>query len=114
VKLPIELETEVSERLSKAAETALYRIVQEALTNITKHASASRVCIRIFRSDPAVCCSIEDDGCGFDLHALRSMPARAGLGLLGIQERADSIGAILSIDSSPGRGTRIFIRLPVE
>jgi two-component system, NarL family, sensor histidine kinase UhpB len=101
-------------RLPKAVEIALYRIVQEALTNITKHAQAKRVSIQVFRADHALCCSVQDDGAGFDVRAVRSNPAQRGLGLIGIQERANSIGGTVSIESSPGRGTKILIRLPMK
>jgi two-component system, NarL family, sensor histidine kinase UhpB len=112
--LPIEVETKVMKRLPKAVEIALYRIVQEALTNITKHAQAKRVSIQVFRADHALCCSVQDDGAGFDVRAVRSNPAQRGLGLIGIQERANSIGGTVSIESSPGRGTKILIRLPMK
>lgn len=113
-KLPVKVKTGVLKRLSGAVEIALYRIVQEVLTNTTKHAKARCVSIEVFRKAGHLCCVIQDDGVGFDVLAVRANHQRRGLGLLGIQERANSIGALLSIESAPGRGTRVQIRLPMS
>jgi len=112
--LPIQIKAAISGRLPTAVEIALYRTVQEALTNATKHARATRVSIQIRRTGPHVCCSIEDDGSGFDARAVQSDPRKKGLGLLGMQERMNAIGGTLSIDSAPGRGTKLLIRVPVR
>ena len=110
--LPVELKTKVLKRLPAAVEIALYRIVQEALTNITKHAKATRAAIEVFRENGELCCLVQDDGSGFDVRAVRTSHRHPGLGLIGIQERANAIGGTLSIDSAPGRGTKLLIRLP--
>jgi signal transduction histidine kinase len=110
----IQIKTTIAGRLPGPAETAMYRIVQEALTNAAKHSKASRVWIRIGRKNRIFCCSIEDDGVGFDVTAVRSDCKSRGLGLIGMQERLSAIGGTLSIDSEPGRGTKILIRLPAE
>jgi signal transduction histidine kinase len=112
--LPIRIKAAISGRLPTAVEIALYRTVQEALTNATKHARAKRVSIQIRRTGAHVCCSIEDDGSGFDVRAIQSDPRKKGLGLLGMQERMNAIGGTLSIDSAPGRGTKLSIRVPVR
>jgi signal transduction histidine kinase len=112
--LPIEIKIKILKRLPGAVEIAIYRIVQEALTNITKHAKASHVSIQVFRADRALCCLIQDDGAGFDVRALRSDARQRGFGLIGMQERANAIGGTLSIDSSPGRGTKLLLRLPMK
>jgi signal transduction histidine kinase len=112
--LTIQIKTTIAGRLPGPTEIALYRIVQEALTNAAKHAKASRVWIRIGRKNRIFCCSIEDDGVGFDVRAVQSDCKRRGLGLSGMQERLNAIGGTLSIDSEPGRGTKILIRLPTE
>jgi signal transduction histidine kinase len=112
--LSIKIKTAVTGRLPAPVEIALYRVVQEALTNATKHAKASRVWIRIGRKNRILQCSIEDDGAGFDVHAVRSDCERRGLGLTGMQERLHAIGGTLSIDSAPGRGTKLLIQLPRE
>lgn len=110
----IEVEARVVTRLPKPTETALYRIVQEALANAMKHAQAKQVSIRVFKNGHALCCSVEDDGAGFDMQTVRGDQTREGLGLIGMQERADSVGANLSIDSKRGKGTTILIRIPLE
>jgi signal transduction histidine kinase len=110
----IEIKTTVAGRLPGPMEIALYRVVQEALTNATKHAKANRVWIRIGRKDRLLSCSIEDDGKGFDVQAVQADYKRRGLGLSGMQERLNAIGGTLSIDSAPGRGTKLSIQLPME
>ncbi len=113
-KLNIQIKTTIAGRLPGPIEIALYRIVQEALTNVAKHSKASRVWIRIGRKNRKFCCSIEDDGVGFDARQLQSDGKRTGLGLIGMQERLNGIGGTLSIDSERGRGTRLLIQLPAE
>ncbi len=112
--LSIQIKTTVAGRLPGPMEIALYRIVQEALTNAAKHSKAGRVWIRIGRKNRTFSCSIEDDGVGFDVRAVQSDGKRRGLGLIGMQERLNGIGGTLSIDSVAGRGTRILIQLPTE
>jgi len=112
--LSIKIKTAVTGRLPAPVEIALYRVVQEALTNATKHAKASRVWIRIGQKNRMLQCSIEDDGAGFDVQAVRSDCERRGLGLTGMQERLHAIGGTLSIESAPGRGTKLLIQLPRE
>jgi signal transduction histidine kinase len=111
--LPIQIKTRVAGRLPGPVEIALYRVVQEALTNVTKHARASRVTIEVRRSGRVLYCSIEDDGAGFDVRALQSNRKRTGLGLIGMRERLNAIGGTLSIDSALRRGTKLKINLPV-
>jgi len=112
--LKINIEAEVAERLPGAVETTLYRIVQEALNNIAKHAAAKNVRIRTWREDQILCCSVRDDGAGFSARNAQEAGARKGLGLVAMQERASAIGGTLRIESSPGRGTELFLRLPME
>jgi len=111
--LPIRIKTTVAGRLSSAVEIALYRVVQEALTNATKHAKASRVSIQVCRIGRVLRCSIQDDGTGFDVRAVQSDRGRRGLGLIGMQERMNAIGGTILIDSAPGRGTKLLIRVPM-
>ena len=112
--LPIHIETTLSERFSGTTETTLYRIVQEALTNIVKHAKPKNVWIRAWKEKQMLCCSVRDDGAGFDAHLVQTRGGRKGLGLVAMQERISAIGGTLQIDSSPGRGTEISITLPLE
>jgi len=98
------------ERLPNPMETALYRIVQEALTNVARHAQARQVSVLIDRRQKEIVAVIEDDGRGFDLERVH----RDGhLGLLGIRERAELLGGSLTIETGTGEGTSLFIRLPV-
>jgi signal transduction histidine kinase len=111
--LPIHIDATVSGRLPTAIETTLYRLVQEALTNAVKHAKASNVWIRAWREDFTQCCTIRDDGAGFKI--LRGQGThRKGLGLVAMRERVSAIGGTLQIESRPGHGTEISIRLPLE
>jgi two-component system, NarL family, sensor histidine kinase UhpB len=112
--LPIEISAPSEGRLPRAVETALYRVVQEALTNITKHARASRVSIRVRREGRWLKCGILDDGLGFDTATLGPGHNRTGLGLLGMRERLNAIGGTLMIESAPRKGTRLEIRVPVR
>jgi PAS domain S-box-containing protein len=98
-------------RLPADTETALYRIAQEALTNVAKHANASNVEIILERRGSNVLLVVEDDGKGFEAGSERS---GHGFGLLGMRERAALVGAALEIESSPGAGTTIFVRMTVD
>jgi signal transduction histidine kinase len=111
--LPIHIDAIVTGRLPTAAETTLYRIVQEALTNAVKHARANNVWIRAWREDLTQCCTIRDDGAGFKMRRGPGAP-RKGLGLVAMRERVSAIGGTLLIESRLGHGTEISIRLPLE
>jgi signal transduction histidine kinase len=96
-------------------ETAIYRIVQEALTNITRHARASQATVRVWQENQKLCCSIRDNGAGFDVPAtLAKRSTERGLGLRGIQERIAALGGTLQIESRPGEGTRLDFVIPAE
>jgi len=95
-------------RLSPEVETALYRIVQEALTNIVKHSRAGRVSIVVGRKDGAVSVVVEDDGVGFEPTRTRE----EGLGLIGMRERVALLGGRLTIESRPGAGTTFVAEVP--
>jgi signal transduction histidine kinase len=97
------------ERLPPDVETALYRIVQEALTNVIKHAGADRVSILVTRKPSSVLVVIEDDGRGFDPAATRA----AGLGLLGMNERVELLDGTFQVDAEPGAGTTLIVELPL-
>jgi signal transduction histidine kinase len=112
--LPIHIEATVSERLPSAVETALYRVIQEGLNNIIKHARASAVWIRAWKENHVLCCSVRDDGQGFDSSQIHMATGRKGLGLIAMRERVSAIGGTLRIESRPDHGTEISIRLPLE
>jgi signal transduction histidine kinase len=97
------------ERLPSEIETALYRITQEALTNVVKHAQAKHVSIVLTKRDSRVSVLIEDDGRGFVPGAARE----DGLGILGMQERIALVGGQIAVESSPGGGTTLAIEVPL-
>ena len=97
------------ERMPPEIETALYRIVQEALTNVVKHARATRVSILIVRKPRSVAAVIEDDGVGFDPEAARE----DGIGLVGMRERVGLLDGRLDVEAAPGSGTTIVAEVPL-
>jgi len=97
-------------RLPDEVETALYRIVQESLTNVVKHARAGRVSILLTRKNGSVTAVIEDDGRGFE----PSERVGAGMGLVGMRERAVLLGGRLEIESAPGAGTTLAVEVPLS
>lgn len=100
-------------RLAADIETACFRIVQEALTNIARHANPQHVQITLRREADELTLCVQDDGCGFDLAAMRERAVAGGsLGVLGMQERASLIGGQLEFVSSPGQGCTIELRCP--
>ena len=101
----VHVETAVDE-LDPDLQTAIYRLAQEALTNVAKHAKAGRVDVRVQRSAEAVRVSVADDGAGFD----RSAPTE-GYGLAGMRERAALMGGHLELTTSP-RGTTVLAVFP--
>jgi len=106
--------TKLSHRLLPDSELTLYRILQEALTNIEKHASARRVRVRLGQVGGFAQMLINDDGIGFDPEKRRARKgARGGLGLLGMRERALYAGGEMTMKSSPGSGTEIEITVPM-
>jgi PAS domain S-box-containing protein len=115
VSIAAELHTTglLDDRLASETETALYRIAQEALTNVAKHSRAENVEIILERRSDHVILIVEDDGVGFDPGAAAGAAGAAGqgFGLLGMQERAALIGASLQIESAVGKGTTILVRM---
>ena len=109
VKFHVEVEG-TQRKLAPSTEIALFRIVQEAITNIAKHAAANKVRIRLRFKDSSVEAMIEDDGRGFD--PVRSRTNWNALGLLGVEERVTLLGGSLRIDSWKGYGTRIALEIP--
>ena len=101
-------------RLAPEVETTVYRVAQEALTNVARHAHATRVCLRLERRASSICAVIQDDGQGFAVEedAGQTRPER-GAGLLGIRERVALLGGSFHIESRPGEGTRLSIEIPL-
>jgi two-component system sensor histidine kinase UhpB len=118
-KMNIEVDfqaTGIKERLSAEMETVLYRIVQEALTNVAKHAQAHHVQIVLKGTPEAITATISDDGRGFNVDKLQKAPGqeRGGWGLVGMYERAQLLEGTLDIETSPGKGTTISARIPIR
>jgi len=109
-RIPVDVRSSVTQRLPAAVETALYRVVQEALTNAVRHAHATRIRIEIDQERDCLRCLIGDDGLGFEVE---SGVGRGGLGLRGMRERLSALGGSLHIVSAPGHGAEIRIQLPV-
>ena len=101
-------------RLPESVETNLYRITQEGLNNVLKHAQAKHTSVLLQHQSDAVTLIIEDDGNGFDPYAVRNGSGPSGLGLVGMKERASIMNGTLELDSEVGLGTTVVIRVPVE
>ena len=104
---------DATRRLSPEAEAGAFHVIREAVTNAIKTGRATNVCIDVRDEPNALGAVIEDDGVGFDVAAtLSSYASRGSLGLLQMREQARLIGGQLTIDSSPGHGTRVRLRIP--
>ena len=113
-RVPLEINIEVVGKqatLSSGLKTTLFRLVQESLTNVIKHARASHVNILLFFRSYSISVSVEDDGCGFDMAKVGSS-GRVSWGLLGMQERTNLVGGEFKLTSAPNRGTRIEVTIP--
>jgi signal transduction histidine kinase len=112
VHLQVDLDYEAGRRPTRPApelETAVYRVVQEAVTNAVKHAGADDIDVAVREAEGGITVRVHDDGRGFD-------PAASvdGFGLVGMRERAESLGGRLTVRSAPGAGTTITVRLPAQ
>ena len=108
----VDVQTELASEpaIALLAKEALYRILQEAINNITKHAAARHVAIRLSQVDDAMILEVVDDGVGFD----PTVQSPGHMGLRSMQERAEQIGGVCRIESEIGKGTRIEVRVPVS
>ena len=113
-KIPIRVGCSTRPRLAPAVETALYRVVQEALHNAIQHARPDAIDVRLDRVQGALRLTVRDDGRGFDPSKERRRRGARGLGLASMRERVNETGGALSIESAPGRGTEIRINIPWE
>jgi signal transduction histidine kinase len=107
------VEEGVAEQLPDHVKTCVFRVVQEALHNCEKHAHASKVRLSVRQTADSLLAEVEDDGRGFVWNPMPQLSRGTGLGLLGMRERAVRIGGVLVVDSIPGRGTRIALRIPL-
>jgi two-component system sensor histidine kinase UhpB len=113
MQLSIEMSGIIEQKLPDDIATAIFRIVQEALSNIMKHSGAQQATIRIRRDHDRVLAEISDNGCGISPAVVKSPPA-GHLGLRGMRERASLLGGRFELDTAPARGTRITVAIPVE
>ncbi|MEW5957549.1 MAG: response regulator [Chloroflexota bacterium] len=105
----------LAERLTPELETALFRVIQEALTNVARHAQASLVHLRLHRKDSTIIALIEDNGQGFDVAKVMGRKAATrSTGLLGMRERVTLLGGRFEIRSRPGQGTQVRVEVPQE
>jgi len=105
----------IEARMQPEVEIACFRVTQEAVTNVIRHARAHRIAVRLRRSPATLELSVQDDGIGFDVPtALRPDASGANLGLLGMVERVEAIGGMLSIHSAAGRGTEVRASFPLQ
>jgi signal transduction histidine kinase len=101
-------------RLPSEIEVTLYRIAQEAITNVAKHAKASKASIRLSFANGSVTLTIEDDGVGMDIYSAQEAASRGeGWGLAGIYERVELVVGKLEMASSPDAGTRLTVTVPI-
>jgi signal transduction histidine kinase len=104
-----ELPREAEERPAPLLETAVYRLVQEALNNVSKHSHAEQAVLRVRKLDNHFEIEVSDDGVGFEPSLVRE-----GFGLVGMRERATLLGGKLKVESGPGSGTRITAQIPLS
>lgn len=104
----------VATQFAPEIQTHVYRIVQEALHNAYKHASATQVCVELAVEGDMALIGVRDNGAGFDVNGASGSGSRTGLGLVGMRERATLCGASLSIESSIGEGTSLSLRVPLS
>ncbi len=101
------------EKLDNARRTTLYRVAQEALTNVARHAQASVVDVSIEKLSNRICMKIKNDGKSFQVDRVLQAKKNKRLGLLGMRERVEMVGGSFSVESAPGKGTTICVQIPV-
>ena len=107
-------ETLTEEAFEPVVEVQLLRIIQEALTNAAKHSHATQISVLVEKARGQLSVIVEDNGVGFDADGvMRDSPTEKKLGLYGMHERASQLGGSLLIESEPGRGTAVYVRIPL-
>jgi len=114
LRVVVDLTGPPSDELECEQKLATFRILQEAMRNVRRHARASEIRIRATRQGSSLRVSVEDDGEGFNLLGVTASYPRRGLGLAGMQERAKAVGEEVEIDSQLGQGTRVTLALPLR
>jgi signal transduction histidine kinase len=113
-KISVDVDAQVEQRPAPEVETIVYRVVQEALTNVAKHAQAQHASVRLSASVDAVDLTIRDDGIGFDTAQAARLLSDGHFGLAGMRERVELGGGRLDLDSEPGQGTTVHVALPAQ
>ena len=103
----------VADELDPVTVLALYRIVQEAVSNAATHAGVSEAAVTLRSADGVIIAEIRDEGCGFELSDSRAAPDGGHVGLAGMRERAELVGGSLTVETSPGKGTTVRARVPM-
>jgi signal transduction histidine kinase len=114
MRVPVEVSATSEAEVPSDVETLAYRVVQEALSNVGKHAGASHVWVRIQTDAGMLRVEIQDDGSGFDTERIRLFLHEGKVGLASMRERAELAGGIFTIRSNPGAGTMVLATLPFE
>jgi len=112
--IDVGVDVAIAARLDPLVETAVYRVVQEALNNIAKHSRARRATIVVSQDEHAIRGSIRDDGCGFDVRAVQERRGDSAFGLRGMQDRLEAVRGWLEIVSELGAGTELRVTIPLE
>lgn len=112
--LPVAVDASLDRALSATVEATLYRIAQEALTNVARHAKATRAEVRLQQGAHCVACSIRDDGVGMDAALMSPGTGARGMGLFEIQERVAALGGIVRMRANSPRGTDLTVEIPLE
>ena len=112
--LVVTIDASREDRWPAPTEAALYRAVQEALNNITKHARATHAWVSLDCESQSIRCAVRDDGIGFDVEGVHAREGEHGFGLMSIRERVSTLGGHLEIRSASGRGTELVVTMPVE
>ncbi len=111
--IPIGVEASIG-RLPSLIETALYRIVQEGITNAIRHAAPTRITVRLRQEGTTIYAAVHDDGRGFDAEETMNRPGDRGLGLIGMRERVEALGGRLALRSAAGQGTEVAVAIPIR
>ncbi|MEW6583104.1 MAG: sensor histidine kinase [Actinomycetota bacterium] len=101
-----------ADALAPEIETVVYRVTQESLANVAKHAAAGAVQVRLRGTQEGIELAVDDDGCGFDVAALPDLAREGHFGLIGMRERVESVGGAWEVRSTPGEGTAVRVALP--
>jgi two-component system NarL family sensor kinase len=104
---------EAGTRLPGEIETALYRIAQEALSNAMRHSAATKILVRLTIRPGYVSLAVIDNGVGFDPDTALRGDAQGGVGLASVRERVDLVGGTVNVESAIGRGTRLYVVVPI-